>query len=90
MDFMNHIEDRLLDELKDISKKMASGEEISSQCLDDVKDISIALSKLATYQAMKEGGYSHDSGYSRNRMRDNMGRYSRRMENDWGRDSYYN
>ena len=101
MDFMNQIEDRLLDELKDISQKMGSGEEITSQCLDDVKDISIALSKLATYQAMKESGYSHDGsvGYSKARggqMRDSMGRYSRgrysqgrMMEDDWGRDMYY-
>lgn len=100
MDFMNQIEDRLLDELKDISQKMGSGEEITSQCLDDVKDISIALSKLATYQAMKESGYSNESsvGYSRgrgDRMRDSMGRYSRgrysygRMaEDDWGREPY--
>jgi len=105
MDFMNQIEDKLLDELKEISQKWTSGEEMTSQCLDDVKDISIALSKLATYQAMKESGYSHESGmsagrYSReSRGRDGMGRYSRggyprngygRMaESDWERDYIY-
>lgn len=86
MDFMYQIEDRLLDELKEISQKLGQGDEMTSQCLDDVKDISISLSKLATYQAMKEGGYSHDSGMNANtgysngrngQRRDSMGRYSR-------------
>lgn len=96
MEFIEQIEDRLLDELKEISQKIGSGEEMTSQCLDDVKDISISLSKLATYQAMKES----DGGYSRgrsNQRRDNMGRYSRggysrgsygRMDDEWGREPY--
>jgi len=95
MEFMYQIEDRLMDELKEISQKIGNGEEMTSQCLDDIKDISISLSKLATYQAMKEG----DGGYSRgrsNQRRDNMGRYSRggysrsygRMDDEWGREPY--
>lgn len=96
MEFIEQIEDRLLDELKEISQKIGSGEEMTSQCLDDVKDISISLSKLATYQAMKES----DGGYSRgrsNQRRDGMGRYSRggysrgsygRMDDEWGREPY--
>ena len=99
MEFMYQIEDRLLDELKEISQKVGQGEEMTSQCLDDIKDISIALSKLATYQAMKDGGYSQDSGMSRGgRRRDSMGRYSRggysrnsygRMEEEWDRNYPY-
>lgn len=94
MDFMYKIEDRLLDELKEISQKLEQGEDMTTQCLDDVKDISISLSKLATYTAMKEGGYSNDSGMSNasrggysnggysnargGQRRDSMGRFSNR------------
>lgn len=100
MEFMYKIEDRLMDELKEISQKLDQGEAMTTQCLDDVKDISIALSKLATYEAMKEGGYSRDNGMSmgngyqtgggystgRNQRRDSMGRYSR--NNGYSRGSY--
>lgn len=89
MEFMYQVEDKLLDELKEISQKLGNGEDMTSQCLDDIKDISISLYKLTAYQAMKEGGYSHDSGmggYSNNsgysyanrgQRRDSMGRFSR-------------
>ena len=100
MEFMYQIEDRLLDELKEISQKVGQGEEMTSQCLDDIKDISISLSKLATYEAMKNGSYSRDNGISmgngyqtgggystgRNQRRDSMGRYSR--GNGYSRGSY--
>jgi len=102
MDFIYKVEDRLLNELEEISTKIQDGEPISHDCLDDIKDISEALNNFSTYTAMKESGFSHDSGsYSNARggqRRDSMGRYSRggrysrnsygRMEDDWGREPY--
>lgn len=97
MDFMYNLEDRLLDELKEISSKDTQGE-MSAQCLDNIKDITSSLNHISTYMAMKNSGFSQDSGmnsgYSRGgQRRDRMGRYSRNsygrvMEDDWGRDPY--
>lgn len=104
MDFLNKIEDRLLSELEELSIKMQSGEPLSHDCLDDIKDMSEALNNFSTYTAMREsgfsraGGYSYamDNGMSSRPMRDSRGRYSRnsgysrnnRMMDDWGREPY--
>lgn len=68
MQFINALEERLLDELKEISNKEAQGGEMTAQCLDNIKDISVSLKDLATYQAMRNSssGYSQDSGYMNN------------------------
>ena len=66
MQFINALEDRLLDELKEISNKEAQGGEMTAQCLDNIKDISVSLNQLTTYQAMKNSGFSQDSGYMNN------------------------
>ena len=101
MDFMYDLEDRLLDELKEISNKDSQGE-MTAQCLDNIKDITSSLNHIATYTAMKNSGFSQDSGsgYSQGmsgRRRDSMGRYSRggysrnsygRMDDEWGREPY--
>ncbi len=70
MQYIHTIEDRLHDELKDISNKLSQGEEMSSQCLDNIKDIAIAMNQFTTYEAMKNSGFSQNSGYS------NMNGYS--------------
>lgn len=102
MDFLNKIEDRLLSELEEISTKIQGGEPLSHDCLDDIKDMSEALNNFSTYTAMRESGFSQNSGYamdgmsSRGQMRDSRGRYSRnsgysrnnRMMDDWGREPY--
>ena len=100
MEFMNQIEDRLLDELKELSQKLGNGEEMTSQCLDDIKDITSSLNHITTYTAMKNSGYSQESGMSRGgQRRDGMGRYSMRgagysrngygrMMDDWDRGPY--
>lgn len=66
MQYIHMIEDRLHDELKDISNKLSQGEEMSAQCLDNIKDIAIAMNQFTTYEAMKNSGFSQDSGYSNN------------------------
>ena len=64
MQFLHTMEDRLLDELKEITNKEAQGGEMSAQSLDNIKDIAIALNQLTTYKAMKDSGFSQNSGYS--------------------------
>ena len=64
MQFIHTMEDRLLDELKEITNKQNQGEEMTAQCLDNIKDIAISLNQLTTYQAMKDSGFSQNSGYS--------------------------
>lgn len=64
MDFIYKIEDRLLTELEEIEAKSQSGEPMTHECLDDIKDISEALSNFSTYIAMKEGGGFSQGGYS--------------------------
>ena len=66
MQYIHMIEDRLHDDLKDISNKLSQGEEMSAQCLDNIKDIAIAMNQFTTYEAMKNSGFSQDSGYSNN------------------------
>lgn len=70
MQFLHTTEDRLLDELKEISNKLSQGEEMSAQCLDNIKDIAVALNQFSTYEAMKNTGYSQagysNTGYSNN------------------------
>ena len=66
MQYIHMIEDRLHDELKDISNKLSQGEEMSAQCLDNIKDIAIAMNQFTTYEAMKNSGYSPVNGYSNN------------------------
>lgn len=103
MDFIYKLEDKLLNELDEISTKVEGGEPISHDCLDDIKDISETLNNFSTYMAMKsrESGMSNGremGGYSnaRGRSRDSMGRYSRgysrnsygRMEDEYSRDPY--
>ncbi len=68
MDFIYKLEDKLLNELDEISTKVEGGEPISHDCLDDIKDISETLNNFTTYMAMKSSGYSRESG--------NMGGYS--------------
>ena len=89
MDFLNKIEDRLLSELEEISTKIQGSEPLPHDCLDDIKDMSEALNNFSTYMAMRESGFSQNSGYgnmnsyamdgmsSRGQMRDSRGRYSR-------------
>lgn len=89
MESVYKIEDRLLNELDEIASKMEGGEPISHDCLDDIKDISEYLNNMSTYMAMRNAGYSRDSGmgnsgysnmgYSngRGQRRDSMGRFSR-------------
>lgn len=98
MEFMYQLEERLLDELKEISQKLSQGEEISSQCLDDIKDITSSLNHISTYTAMKNSGFSRGGGMSREngQRRDSMGRYSRnngysrgRMDEEWDRSYPY-
>ena len=72
MQYIHAIEDRLHDELKEISSKLSQGDELSAQCLDNIKDISIALNQFTTYEAMKNSGYSPIDGYSN--ARDGMSR----------------
>ena len=72
MQYIHAIEDRLHDELKDISSKLSQGEELSAQCLDNIKDIAIAMNQFTTYEAMKNAGYSPIEGYSN--ARDGMTR----------------
>lgn len=98
MDFIYKLEDKLLNELDEISTKVEGGEPISHDCLDDIKDISESLNNFSTYMAMKSresgmsntggysNGYSNGGGYSnaRGRSRDSMGRYSR----GYSRNSY--
>ena len=88
MDFIYKIEDRLLSELEEIESKIQGGEPISHDCLDDIKDISEALNNFTTYTAMKERGYSQDSGMSRGYSRGRYSRngYSRGGYDDWGRE----
>ena len=58
MDFMYKLEDRLLDELKEISN-MDSTQPMTAECLDNIKDITDSLTNITTYSAMKTSGYSH-------------------------------
>lgn len=98
MDFIYKIEDRLLNELEEISSKLQSGEVMTHDCLDDIKDISESLNNFSTFMAMKEGGFSKGGssyGYSNargGRSRDSMGRYSRGgnySRNSYGREDEY-
>ena len=99
MEFIYKLEDRLLNELEEIESKTQSGEPITHECLDDIKDISEALYNFSTYTAMKEGGGFSQMGYSKARgggqSRNSYGRYSRgggrysrnsygRSEDEWG------
>lgn len=86
MDSIYKIEDRLLTELDEIASKLESGEPMSHDCLDDIKDISESVNNFSTYMAMRNAGYSRDNGMgggmngmpnSRGQRRDSMGRYSR-------------
>ena len=103
MDFIYKLEDRLLNELEEITSKIEGGEPISHDCLDDIKDISESVNNFSTYMAMRNAGYSQDSGvgYSYGRggqRRNSMGRFSRdgyprmsrgrMMEDDWGREPW--
>lgn len=100
MDFIYKLEDKLLNELDEISTKVEGGEPISHDCLDDIKDISESLNNFSTYMAMKsrESGMSNTGGYSngysnaRGRSRDSMGRYSRGYSRNsydgWEREPY--
>lgn len=84
MDFIYKLEDKLLNELDEISTKVEGGEPISHDCLDDIKDISETLNNFSTYMAMKSresgmsnmsntggysNGYSNGGGYSNARGR---------------------
>lgn len=64
MQYIHTIEDRLHEEAKEIANKLSQGEEMSSQCLDNIKDIAISLNQFTTYEAMKNSGYSQNAGYS--------------------------
>lgn len=100
MESIYKIEDRLMTELDEIASKMESGEPMTHECLDDIKDISEAINNFSTYTAMREGGFSQASnmgGYSgngrsyargrgSNANRDSMGRYSSRGA--YSRNSY--
>lgn len=93
MQFLLNIEDRLLDELKEIS----NGEQkpMTAQDLDNLKDMSEALVNITTYCAMKNSKYDQDgfssnsgNGYS-NAMRgqsvyNRMGGMSNAMSNNMG------
>ena len=101
MESIYKIEDRLLTEIDEIAAKVQSGEVMTHECLDDIKDISEALNNFSTDTATKEGGfskaggssygssygYSNGGGYSnaRGQRRDSMGRYSRGRSNGYSR-----
>lgn len=66
MQYIHTIEDRLHEEAKEIANKLSQGEEMSAQCLDNIKDIAISLNQFTTYEAMKNSGFSQNSGYMGN------------------------
>ena len=96
MDYIYNLEDRILDELKDIASKDAQ-QEMTMDTLTELKYLSSSLDHLSSYMDRKNGaGFSQSSGpmtrrgMSRNSGRYNIrGDYSRgRMMDDWGREPY--
>ena len=79
MHSLEKIKDMLMDELD----KCAEKDSISNNSLYTIDKLTHAVKSIDTILAMEEAGYSNDGySYARNRRRDSMGRYSRRMYHD--------
>ena len=78
---MEELKEMLCEELDKITKKG----ELSAGSLDVVDKLTHSIKSIDTIMAMKDAGYSNESGYSyargrgSNVRRDSMGRYSRDM-----------